>query len=138
MSEPKHTPGPWKFEDVSGSGLQIFAPIPFKAECGEFVLKDCYQPTFSMAEKRVGTASKSHPEGYPMIAYETWLQFPEKRWNEMQEANARLMAAAPDLLEACKNTLEYFETTNFCQCGEECGCIVGEMRRAIAKAEGRS
>lgn len=42
------------------------------------------------------------------------------------EANARLIAAAPDLLEALKDALEYIPTT-----------LQGRARSAIAKAEGR-
>lgn len=34
------------------------------------------------------------------IAYELWTQFPRAEWEAMQLANARLIAAAPDLLEA--------------------------------------
>jgi hypothetical protein len=45
-----------------------------------------------------------------------------------EEANARLIAAAPDLLEACK--LAVFETY-----GRE---VNGILERAIAKATGKS
>lgn len=67
----------------------------------------------------------------------------EMSWNEMEqdnfrnrigsEANARLIAAAPDLLEALKNMVGFCAT----------GCAEAEMamddgRKAIAKAEDRS
>lgn len=42
------------------------------------------------------------------------------------KVNARLIAAAPDLLEALKDALEYIPTT-----------LQGRARAAIAKAEGR-
>ena len=38
--------------------------------------------------------------------FEVWIQFPTKEWREQVEANARLIAAAPDLLEAAKLALE--------------------------------
>lgn len=48
-------------------------------------------------------------------------------------ANAHLIAAAPDLLEALKNMLSK------CGCGTALGCKVCDAARAaIAKAEGRS
>jgi hypothetical protein len=78
----KHTPGPWR---VNGSNIE--APVPFKANCVEFVLKEGYQPILGM-DPRV------------ILAYLPWIQFEEKRWREMQAANARLIAAAPDLLAA--------------------------------------
>lgn len=52
-------------------------------------------------------------------------------------ANARLIAAAPDLLDVAKATLEYWDCTGFSECEEGCECIVDAMRAAIAKAEGR-
>ena len=52
------------------------------------------------------------------------------------EANARLIAAAPDLLQACRDTLTYWESTGFAVCEKDCDCIVDQMRAAILKAEG--
>lgn len=57
-------------------------------------------------------------------------------WNEEDMANARLIAAAPDLLMACKVALKRIGVD---------GCTVGRFERdaldrieaAIAKAEGR-
>lgn len=39
---------------------------------------------------------------YASLAYEAWRQFPMKEWDQQQEANAVLMAAAPELLEALR------------------------------------
>ena len=48
-------------------------------------------------------------------------------------ANARLIAAAPDLLEALRNMLSK------CGCGTALGCeVCNAARAAIAKAEGRA
>jgi len=51
---------------------------------------------------------------------------------EQAEANARLIAAAPDLLAACKLTIE---ENLYLADGDVCTLI--HLKRAIAKAEGR-
>jgi len=54
------------------------------------------------------------------------------------KANARLIAAAPDLLAALKRLLatQYPGTENHHETG--CRCVIHEAQTAIAKAEGRS
>ena len=52
-------------------------------------------------------------------------------------ANARLIAAAPDLLQALKETLAYWDSCGFSDCEPDCECIVQSVQAAIAKAEGR-
>lgn len=49
-----------------------------------------------------------------------------------REANARLIAAAPDLLAACKDALFHLEGDSYCADIEIQACIA-----AIAKAEGK-
>lgn len=97
-----HTPGPWQWRDISGAGIQIYGPVPFKANCVEFTLKASEQRLFEMADLQSGATARSR-EGYPMLAYETWLQFAPKEWEEMQRANAALIAASPDLLAALQD-----------------------------------
>ena len=55
------------------------------------------------------------------------------------EANARLIAAAPELLEACEVASQFFEENdNFTDCGEfPIPGFILDMRIAIAKAAGR-
>lgn len=48
-----------------------------------------------------------------------------------------LIETAPELLQACKDTMSYWDDTEFSKCAEGCDCIVDSMRAAIAKAEGR-
>jgi hypothetical protein len=52
------------------------------------------------------------------------------------EANARLMAAAPDMYQALTDHLEYLELV-LGPCDPECLCPLHAFRAAIAKAEGR-
>ncbi len=56
-------------------------------------------------------------------------------WTEEDHANAYLIAAAPDLLAACKAWLKHYdEFVRDKQIGDEPG--IAEMRAAVAKAEG--
>ena len=52
--------------------------------------------------------------------------------SEECKANARLIAAAPDLLEALKNLLWQHDNN----AGQLCGMALQDARAAIAKAEG--
>jgi len=58
----------------------------------------------------------------------------EIAWDVKREANARLIAAAPDLLEALKAVEEFEAPTADLRSGGE--TILRTIRAAIAKAEG--
>jgi len=96
MTDVKHTPGPWYFNQ-----------------------KYCIGP-------RVNTYDQSDGMFHPLADV----------YGVNRDANARLIAAAPDLLAAAKRALNFIENTE-----GEIGCSLesGELlRAAIAKAEGRS
>lgn len=74
-----HTKGPWVYSE----GRIKMILDPSKTEFAEFKLQaGVPQPLWEMST----------------AAYEVFVQFPPSGWKEMQEANGRLMAAAPEML----------------------------------------
>lgn len=113
-----HTKGPWEIDGeitVEGMGaFCIMSPSDVREE----------GPIIVAAVLDIST------EAYPNAGY--------------ADANAKLIAAAPDLLEACKQSVELFEAWRdgiFARLGihwiEEPPAIK-EMRAAIAKATGKA
>lgn len=101
-----HTPGPWTL----GAGRRHFANLSVFAPIGE--------TTFRW---RVALACRDDGEGMPQAE---------------AEANARLIAAAPDLLDAvhrCLNLLEIVAGPDEAAFIEK---ATAKVRAAIAKAEG--
>lgn len=109
MTNAKHTPGPWKYIDATKVAGMQFAPA-------------C---VIQSGDKNI--ARFSWNDNSP------W--FPTK---EESQANARLIAAAPELLEALKGLLadieDYQRVNNL---GGENNHWQVISRAAIAKAEGR-
>ena len=95
MSETKWTPGPWSYKDVAGAGLEIYGLVHL-AKAVELPLGIPLVP--------INIGGMTQPQNV-QIAYERWVQFEPKGWHEMQEANIRLMAAAPVLYEALEKML---------------------------------
>uniref|UniRef100_A0A6H1ZA77 Uncharacterized protein n=1 Tax=viral metagenome TaxID=1070528 RepID=A0A6H1ZA77_9ZZZZ len=54
-----------------------------------------------------------------------------------QLANAHLLAAAPELMEACRNAMEIYEHIKPACCEEFVEATYEKLKAAIAKAEGR-
>ena len=77
----KHTPGPWSYIGDDDGDFVVFAG-------GEFVCNIGESPFAAVSE---------YPET-TIVAFDT------------DQANARLISAAPDLLEACKGMLENYIT----------------------------
>ena len=124
--EAKHTPGPWVAKNTSGAGLSVHADV--SKALGERYSKDC--PIYHVASDACGL----------QISYELWTQFPREGWDAMQAANARLIAAAPDLLAACEMAVQTFIVS--CRPvgnpdvddAAEIRGMVATLRSAIAKA----
>lgn len=108
----QHTPGPWMAKNSPGAGLSVHANV--SAALGPRYSQDC--PVYHLGNDACTMA----------IAYELWTQFPREEWDAMQAANARLIAAAPDLLDACRKALYALKGREHDQF----------LRDAIAKATG--
>ena len=105
-----HTPGPWERE-----GSLIWARCE-----GEF------------AAKVIAGASALHPSR-GIVEYET-----PRISDSLEEiyANARLIAAAPDLLAACEAANKYID--NACYTTSETQYLVDYLTTAITKAKGEA
>lgn len=108
MKRPKHTPGPWTCKRrVVERIVRIYGPEEIRYEDG--------QPT--------------HWE--PVLA---GLDALDVKITE-QEANARLMAAAPELLEACQEASEFLHDDPNDESNFELRNLCTRLRAAIKKAE---
>ena len=61
----------------------------------------------------------------------------ERQPADVCAANASLLAASPDMLEALKSVAAYWDVTGFGDCEPDCDCLDQAVKRAIAKAETR-
>lgn len=95
-SKNKHTPGPWKADDMVGKTIPIYA-------------------TATTARGRVATVTKG---------------------DVRSSHDARLIAAAPDLLAACEAALAYVEDDS--RSPRRRQAMRQGLRAAIAKAKGRA
>lgn len=102
MSDTKHTPGPWEARNNVGAGLEIFAPIEVKRDATD---RDMIREPYPVFVMRPTDSARC------LIAYEQWTQFPTAKWDAMQSANARLIAAAPELLSALCGLLSEVEAS---------------------------
>ena len=110
MSEAKHTPGPWKkAERPNGPWWHISADYGL----------DKYKGCGRQAVACVHGVSKRRGES---------------AYSEMFEANARLIAAAPELLDA----LRYIEGVALANEPRDLPTIAAKARAAIAKATGET
>ena len=116
-----YTPGPWVAKCTPGAGLSVHADA--SKALGERYSKDC--PIYHTASDACGL----------QIAYELWTQFPREQWNEMQRANARLIAAAPELLEALQSIVRSLSDQDDEGLIEHAEPMIA-ARAAIAKALG--
>ena len=101
MSAAKHTPGPWEHIPQNGAG-------PMIAHSFE-------------------TGNQMRPTGLRLIAH----MLERKSSLEEDQANACLIAAAPDLLGALKRTLKFIRLGNHPNVGD----MLDQAEAAIAKAE---
>lgn len=101
----QHTPGPWVFVDAETKAVEGFAKQCVIRGAGKQIAAFSWQ-----------TPSKAFPS------------------REESKANARLIAAAPDLLRAGEALLDAAERHIF---GDECKAERDAFSAAIAKARGQ-
>ncbi len=120
----KHTPGPWCVWDGpayvgGGRDLCIGAGDTWLANMDH---RDCVR-----RDEHTDAYTTCGPEDDAAICTI------DTEITEEQEANARLIAAAPELLEACRLAFAYFDDEDFSP-----GYVRKMLSETIAKAEGRS
>lgn len=103
-----HTPGPWTFEEIGESAAR-----DLRLQTPAFWIVGDH----GMSDEVVATV--------------------EQVTVERALADARLIAAAPDLYDAMTGAMDYLEGT-LAPCEDGCECLLHSFRAAIAKAEGRS
>ena len=134
----EYTKGEWEVRDIPSHGLEIYAKVNIgKDENGGVV-----QPIYDV-DIKPNLSIDNDGKVWMMIAYESWRQFPSTNFQEMQKANANLIAAAPDMYQALKECLVLIEDLmpgvanialqNYRRLNE--APVTGN--RAIAKAEGK-
>lgn len=126
-----HTPGPWIADDAEGMYFGVFAdngePLAYLIECSSSCRSDML-PRDDGAEPTWTLKASDRPLVYG-------------RWAE-HAANARLIAAAPDLLSALQNMLMHIGAGR--EDGVEWVCEpihadeIKAARAAIAKATGKT
>lgn len=125
MTETKHTPGPWVLE------MQEVRPhrIIIRAGDKEILTQDMY--AHSSVQRTLADCLAAI--GFPASERASIIAALQE-----QIANACLIAAAPDLLEACQRTLEMLESVEAKMLVGDEGCLWGVeiVRHAIQKAAG--
>lgn len=134
MSEPKFTQGEWTVKDADSAGLEIFAEVNLGKDENGGVL----QPIYNVGIRPSLMVDKNGKVTM-MIAYESWRQFPSINFQEMQKANANLIAAAPDMYEALKLLQSALTEYQLRDVKKRYSLCVADAAasNALAKAEGK-
>ena len=143
-----HTPGPWEVRPTRADTQEVFAAVNIGTDEEGGIL----QPIYDISLHPSLMVGRDDGLVYAMLTYESYRQFPSVDFKEMQRANARLIAAAPDLLEAAKAAVEYDKAIRSCaddpdKMSSHCTADGDDLdtlyfrwmtasRAAIAKAEG--
>lgn len=104
MSAAKHTPGPWVVAD----------DVVFQIRAGDMHVADV--------------------RGWGHLTGRGALGLPEMVAEDIQRANARLIAAAPDYDIAARAVVTAWDESEI---GQLDGALIESLRAAIAKAEGQ-
>lgn len=121
MSETKHTPGPWVVTDATPQAMR-------RCELGE----NGWEPVGRQENQFLCVLRDSNRFQEPdMPAYGAVCALPVR--SERARADARLIAAAPDLLEACKAALVTLSDDDLY---ERCKETYKTLEAALARVEG--
>ena len=118
----KHTPGPWRVgEPVESDGKLVYIPIygnnRYISSISAFGKKEDGTPAGRQYHNKMATTRHTRVNAREM------------------EANAHLIAAAPDLLEACKDALSAMELIYYQRIDtDDEPAVVNRIKQAIAKA----
>jgi len=129
--KPKHTPGPWRWElsECSRRVHLVGGKNPFDLTVVDFV-------RWGMNGATLRLRDTSHPDLQIMRSAVEWGQIVAGRehhadwFKELNHPDARLIAAAPELLDALHDLLIAATETGYA------GLAVKRAEAAIAKAEG--
>ena len=110
MSKAQHTQGPWKYEARCGSSIHSSIESCVSLKDYPFSI---WIPSPPFALGAIGALVAVTPDN-PTQA----------------EANARLIAASPDLLKACKATLPFIEWFREMQMKDEIRCSPEALQQA--------
>lgn len=125
----KHTPGPWEVLDIPSMGIQIGKKFDTLPESQQF------QPIYHVGITPhivFGNDGKM----YASLSFQRWEgPFASTNWIETQKSNARLIASAPELLEACIHAQRIILQGNDL-IDETTDKVLAELKHAITKAEG--
>lgn len=110
MNNAKHTPGPWEVTEVNSGSNLVY--------------------------RKIRAAKCKNSSGSDSVGFAGAYEMPDQK---EAEANARLIAAAPELLAACKAALPYLQDHVAMTLDEGPGDRIAfdVMEAAITKAETR-
>lgn len=135
-----HTPGPWKAEFNIGAGWEIKGTLP-KGFRFDGTTRDADGATWFQTWVLANPATI-------LVSCERWVQFETQQWTAMQAGNARLIAAAPHLLEVAEMIIKWDDAErNAGSFSEDNGggfiarCnlfreLIGNARSVVAKVNG--
>ena len=133
----KHTPGPWEAKNIPSAGWQIRARLKSYEDQLLRFFETSHTPNLRVE------FSRDSLNLIATLGYETWCQFPVDGWERELAANMRLIAAAPDLLEALVKAAIPLEAINASvrwelvkELKDLVADAVSAIRKAIAKAGG--
>ncbi|NTG61827.1 hypothetical protein G6L45_16225 [Agrobacterium rhizogenes] len=118
MADSKHTPGPWKAIAMGGSSTIVSTILPPRND--------------TRSKVGYGYRDGEYCIGYPFLDDEDRVRMDFVCFSH---DDARLIAAAPELLEALKAVIEWDHQFNELDADQS---LRPKLLAAIAKAEGRS